>query len=768
MLKKYVMQEIKAMEFKKSQIYAHRSGLKFELWEDHSNLTLRYSRGYLPYIRKIIIKMFGNAPEAEFVCEAAVDAIYSHDLGKSSPYFQGVCMKNPEYSESRYRSKNSAHSMVGAIIYLARWIKKLDDFKTDIPGGIERMLWHFAYVISRHHSRLISFDLEKFREDIFRYLEDDGDYFMNAGIGRDELKKIFEQDSYAGCWTESYMEPETYILCRLLYSVMCYSDFCATTEFMTGQQVENRHDFDTVWKKYSSSESYLRTKRDADTELNRLRNEIFNTAERKYDENPGKHMYYLSAPCGSGKTNILVNIMLRSAWQGKSKKCFFVFPRNALVEQTGHMLDEFLTFGEDYIIKNSVTAIADDDEDDCDYSSLWLKYQFLNYPVVITSGESFFQILFGEHKADCMCLSQLVGSTIAIDEVQQYDANRWKEMSEMMSLYAELLDIRFVLSSATLPKLGKLFSGIQTVNLLDRNYMRLKVFRDRTQYDYSLLESDNPESRIIEIMDGEPNKKYLVMFLFKKSAVEFYRRIKDRYQNVELMTGDTPKKKRQEIMKRSKKENMILVGTSVLGTGCDIDFEVGFANRSLLEEIEQFLGRLARNGMYIGKLYLFEKDNPAVIYKDVRTGYSFRNEKCRKLFEEKEYDQYYDMVMADVEKDKSRTGKDGIRYFRSLCGKLKFSQIADIMKVVKSNSVRAFIICDGETDELIAKFKELTGPAGAKIPYAEKKVKMLSLSEKMDSYMINITKKQLKEEYKEEYIYGGISFVHSYENSTFI
>lgn len=740
--------------------FAHKDGDRVEFLDKHSVLTLRYASRYLRSVRKIIVKIFGNTPEARFIYEAARDAIIHHDDGKKSPYVQHRVMQNPEFSSPEYGTRNSAHSVIGAAVYLGRWLKKLDEFQSGNRGSIERMIWYFAYIISRHHGQLYDFSHGKFMESLSRYLDGEGDYFICMDMNKEELREIIMRDSCPDCWGRTDMECETYILCRLLYSVLCYSDYCATTEFMTGRVVIDRHGFSGIRRQYKESGLYRNTLKQCGTEMNMVRNDIFRHAELGYESNPGSRIYYLSAPCGSGKTNTLFNISLRCADENNMNKCLFVFPLNTLVEQTGTVMDSFLTRGVDYMVKNSITSITDEKEEECDYELLWLKYQFLNYPVVITSHVALFNILFGIGKGDCMCLCQLHDSVIVLDEIQQYDARIWKETAQMLAVYADLLNIRVIISSATLPPIGKLFNGAETADLLDRDYSREAVFMNRVEYDYRLLESKTPDMDIIRLINEHIKDNILIEFITKKSAVEFYGKIKDSFPDVDLMTGDTPKKRKREIIRKSKTCHMILVGTQVFEAGIDIDFKTGFKEIGILESDFQFVGRIARNALFKGKVYFFSMTDVSYVYGDIRNSYTIMEEKYRRLFEDGNWETYYEIVFAEIERIKTRTNRNGMQYFNSLCGGLKFGRVAEYMKLIRSDDIRVFIIRDEEARILTEEFKD-TVNARRNMSYAEKSVKYLALSEKMDEYMINMPKYRNKELRNTAVRLHGIYFVES-------
>ncbi|MCS4473099.1 helicase-related protein [Clostridium botulinum] len=67
-------------------------------------------------------------------------------------------------------------------------------------------------------------------------------------------------------------------------------------------------------------------------------------------------------------------------------------------------------------------------------------------------------------------------------------------------------------------------------------------------------------------------------------------------KKVLLITGDDNSIERNDIIKRVKDENnIVLVATQVIEAGVDIDMDIGYKDISMLDSDEQFLGRINRS-----------------------------------------------------------------------------------------------------------------------------------------------------------------------------
>ncbi len=64
--------------------------------------------------------------------------------------------------------------------------------------------------------------------------------------------------------------------------------------------------------------------------------------------------------------------------------------------------------------------------------------------------------MFGVSREECFPLIHMINSVIILDEIQNYKNEIWKEIILFLEKYADILNIKFIIMSATLPRLNKL------------------------------------------------------------------------------------------------------------------------------------------------------------------------------------------------------------------------------------------------------------------------------------------------------------------------
>src|SRR5680860_264553 len=144
-----------------------------------------------------------------------------------------------------------------------------------------------------------------------------------------------------------------YVLTKLLYSTMVACDFYATNAFDTGRKLHFQYfskghelrpliDAFHTTKIYQGVQAYRENPESASIQpINKLRSALFDGTEKQLLLNLQQYLYYLEAPTGSGKTIMSINLGLQllNSELGLNK-LIYVFPFNALIEQTKQTLDE--------------------------------------------------------------------------------------------------------------------------------------------------------------------------------------------------------------------------------------------------------------------------------------------------------------------------------------------------------------------------------------------------------------------------------------------
>ena len=651
---------------------------------EHLDLTLDYLikifevKSLDSIIQSLIDKI--DKKHNELIYEMFINAIYLHDIGKVNPYFQAKKMNNPLFKEYQDSTSSTNHSPLSAKMYIEYYQNFLNEHPQKIRYKLLFVAYSFAYSIHNHHGSL----------SVFKSFQDDN-LFKNI------LKHVSDY---------KIAHFEFYILNKLLFSLLVSSDYYATSEYMADLKIDH---FGTLDKEHKESLQHKLTtflQRFGEPKgINKLRNEIFKEAESNLLQNIDKHIFYLEAPTGSGKTITSINLALMLLQSDtRLNKLFYIFPFNTLVEQTKSVFDTIFADSLDIEVINSITPIKEEEEDEGDYTKSYVNRLFFHSSAIITTHVTLFNILFGTSREDNYPLWQLANSVIILDEIQSYNNDLWWYMVEFFDKYASLLNIKMIIMSATLPKLDyfleKKDNFVDLISSEKRDtFFGSDYFAKRVEVDFTLLEEGKIDLDRLEFFFEEvkgTHKKILFEFIKKQSAREFYNQIKDRYDNVYELSGDDNKAYRQYVINQSKEDKpIIVVATQVIEAGVDIDMDLGFKDISTLDSEEQFMGRINRGCKKSGsKVYFFNKDDVGATYRgDHRLGFDLTQEKYRTILRDKNYAEYYRDVL-EVIRQKGERFESGLNKnidnFSMLLKKLDYKEISKTMTLIKLSTITLF------------------------------------------------------------------------------
>lgn len=804
-VEKYVIDEYK--------ILAHRAdGKNSEILTTHLELTMKYfkkiyeDKNLKIVFDKLADKFLGeNESIKKFWNEMIVNTIYMHDIGKLNINFQIDKMKNEIFKRvPLYQSKR--HSDLSARIYLDYFGKKLLDLysenKVDDKIAFKCLVFIVInyYIISKHHSSIkslredfykeggIAATPEKFKE----LLEEVNNYCPNLKILIKDNAELFgvleslnKENWSNSIETKDWESVDYYIYTKLLYSLLVSSDFYATSEYSSGKPIESLNlltNIDEYISVFNNTDIYKGIKLHQETgeifskdNINYYRSEMFLEAEQNLGKNIKENILFLEAPTGSGKTITSINSALKLLEKNRElNKIFYIFPFNTLVEQTNASLREIFqgSFLEENIsVINSITPIKEVENEDgraqIDYERSLLNRQFIHSPIVLTTHVHFFENLFGIDRESSFALPHLANSVVIMDEIQSYKNKIWKEIIIFLKKYAEILNIKIIIMSATLPNLSFLLNSeaqIPSLVINKEKYYRNPIFKDRVSLDFSLLEKEYEKEELFDqiekiILEKYRDKKVVVEFIKKSSAFDFYKRLveknEDSKEDIFLITGDDNKAERKKIIKEAKdkkRKSMILVATQVIEAGVDIDMDIGFKNISILDADEQFLGRINRSCKKKNcKVYFFKLDDGGKIYKsDVRIQdrFTLMNEEMREILKSKNFSEYYSKILEVLDDFSNKEDEENIENFRkNKVVQLNFEEINKRLKLITDEMKTKMIFfsrnikIEGEEIEgnkVWKEFKEVF--LNNEIGYAERRVKLSKVMEKVDLFSYNIPK----------------------------
>ncbi len=804
-IEKYVKDE--------NKVLAHISDIKNpETLLEHSDLVIKYFKKiYEDKNLKIIFDKLAdkfwreNESTKKFWNEMIVNTIYMHDIGKLNINFQIDKMKNKIFDRKHlYQSKR--HSNLSARIYIDHFGNKVfklySEKKLDNKTALKCFIFIIlnSYIISRYHSSTKSLSEDFFNEIIKDYeeykelFEEVNNYCPNLNFLIKESKNLFrilkqlklgEKEWNNSIEAEDWNSIDYYIYTKLLYSLLVSSDFYATSEYSSGKPIESLNlltNIDEYISVFNNTDIYKGIKLHQETgkifskdNINYYRSEMFLEAEQNLGKNIKENILFLEAPTGSGKTITSINLALKLLEKNRElNKIFYIFPFNTLVEQTNASLREIFqgSFLEENIsVINSITPIKEVENEDgraqIDYERSLLNRQFIHSPIVLTTHVHFFENLFGIDRESSFALPHLANSVVIMDEIQSYKNKIWKEIIIFLKKYAEILNIKIIIMSATLPNLSFLLNSeaqIPSLVINKEKYYRNPIFKDRVSLDFSLLEKEYEKEELFDqiekiILEKYRDKKVVVEFIKKSSAFDFYKRLveknEDSKEDIFLITGDDNKAERKKIIKEAKdkkRKSMILVATQVIEAGVDIDMDIGFKNISILDADEQFLGRINRSCKKKNcKVYFFKLDDGGKIYKsDVRIQdrFTLMNEEMREILKSKNFSEYYSKILEVLDDFSNKEDEENIENFRkNKVVQLNFEEINKRLKLITDEMKTKMIFfsrnikIEGEEIEgnkVWKEFKEVF--LNNEIGYAERRVKLSKVMEKVDLFSYNIPK----------------------------
>ena len=514
-------------------------------------------------------KYFGKS-ETAFICGLL------HDIGKYSDEFQNR-IKND--------GKLCDHSTAGAKV-----LKSINPAMGNLLG----------YVIAGHHTGLLNGggwgavsedrslqgrlkkevpDFSAYRNEVTSDL-----YPPLTSVARQlaDTKPLDERDQ--GCCFS--------FLVRMIFSCLVDADFLDTEEFMNGFKITRGVECDFA----ELEDKVIQHANNFDTvpDINKKRREIFEQCIRKAKEPPG--VYKLSVPAGGGKTIASMAFSLRHIRHNSElRRIIYVIPFTSIIEQNAKVFSNIL--GEEYVLEHHSNYDFDQNDEE-KYNIKKLSAENWDIPIVVTTNVQFFESIYGNKSSKIRKLHNMANSVIILDEIQmlptEYLIPCAKALEELVNNY----NCSVVLCSATQSEVERFMSEkIKAVEICS-NITELYEYFNKTKIKFIGSKTVN---ELVGLLQGI--EQCLLIVNTKKQARNLYRKLKDVYGKdgiFHLSTYMCPVHRFemiQEIKKRLNSENRdkcIVVSTSLIEAGVDVDFPVVYRVMCGLDSIIQAAGRCNR------------------------------------------------------------------------------------------------------------------------------------------------------------------------------
>lgn len=795
--------------------------LEKETLLSHSNLVLDYSLKLVELnqieknIDAILFKISDNVGFLNTIKLLYIKAIYWHDIGKINENFQLEKMNNSKFLKVDFEI-SSKHSILSAYLYLVSSFDYINKAFSDINQKIELISISvgFAMTIWRHHTGIyksineliadkdeglpicskLDVYMKRLKLDINSQMHT---HLMNNLVNGDLKNKLKTNENH-------------FLLSKSLFSLLIISDYYATAQFMNygnckelkyndfglidddfreaiyKRFYENQFDKELINKTNSDFKKFTELQEKSNDNLNHLRNKLFvevrTNLQNELKRNKSQNLFYIEAPTGAGKTNLSLMSVVEILKNDTSiNKVFYVFPFTTLITQTYTAIKNTLELNNAQIVqlhsKAKYNQKIESEKDGIygDEKTNFLDNQFMNYPITLLSHVKFFDILTGISKDDNYIFHRLVNSIVIIDEIQTYSPDFWAKIVYLLDIYAKNFNIKFIVMSATLPKIGKIIDSQFTFLVSKENksqYFQNPNFAKRVKIITEVIKINEPKDIYKQLIDEsknyqnlETNKskkvKTIIEFITKKGADEFYKFAKKEntlFDEIFILSGTILEPRRKEIIafiKNVHDKNILLVTTQVVEAGVDIDMDIGFKEKSLLDSDEQLAGRINRNSSKEGnKLFLFiiGKGNDKFVYKtDKRKGMNGKYQedgKEQNVLITKDFDKFYDQILDVIIENNYKTYMENLNTYKTHIQNLRFND--SHIKLIDMQSVSVFV-----PHNIMAKLywnayqKAITNQEKDLI---DKKIDIKKLSAKISKYTFSLA----------DYPKSGIEYLETY------
>ena len=770
---------------------SQRAGVADETLAEHVHLVHEYfgrlaeAHGLEAVVDKLIAGLFApyklsSERFAEVGAHAKklfVAALAFHDFGKTNPNYQRQSLSNPKWSQQErpvpfYPAKG--HSELGAFLYVHYFLPyALAQPERGVKALLMQLTFGLSYSICQHHAKG-QFELTDYAKRKMQQWYQSGwfsqvKYFVELygfDVRPQPMKRWHK-------WTREVLQlvelanPAPYALhsfIKLNFSLLTASDYLATSDYMNQAPLEEFGIISEALRrkivtKAKTSVDYnaaifaaaaaadfklsFPTARTNDN-LNLLRKEMAVEALRTLDRYPDDRIYYLEAPTGGGKTNISMLIAARLLERDHSlNKLLYVFPFTTLATQTLGALRKVYGLEAHEVAEihskasyQSVEVERERTEVDANYGSEQedhLRYLFFHFPIALVTHVRFFNWLTTHWKEPNYVYHRLTGSVVILDELQAYDPKHWAKVARYLDHFGRHFNCRFVIMSATLPKLDALlpqevrgaFSFRELIPDAQR-YLRNPNFAGRVQFEFDLLYNERGKRRTISLKDlsghvreqaenyrrraGQSGVFVIVEFIFKRSAARFQWLFAqdDYFDEIHLLSGTILEPQRRLIINRLKRaetrsRRVLLITTQVVEAGVDLDMDIGFKHVSLPDSDEQLAGRINRNVKKKGcRLWLFfSGDDPKVIY-----GNDFRYQRLAEkrnenavghrqlhesLLRDKAFDELYGSVFGFIDGLEDMPGVKDINTYERHLKELDLVKAHEEFQLIEGRNETAFV-----------------------------------------------------------------------------
>lgn len=493
------------------------------------------------------------------------------------------------------------------------------------------------------------------------------------------------------------------VFMRMIYSCLVDADFLDTEAFMNEGE-EERDSGERIEILLENLKKYISgwlNNRDTDT-VNGRRSEILRSCLEKGKAPKG--LFRLTVPTGGGKTIASLAFALRHAMENQMDRVIYVIPYTSIIEQNAKVFRDIL--GGANVLENHCNVDYESKEKNAEeLRAMQLAAENWDKPVVVTTNVQFFESLFANKSSKCRKLHNIANSVIIFDEAQMLPNDYLKPCIAMIEELINNYGTSVVLCTATQPALSSFFQGkITAIELCPRMQEQFAFFM-RTQFENLGVVTED-----FLIRQLQEEQKALCIVNTKRRAQRIYQELKGEgvYHLSTSMYPAHRKRVLNEIREKLRSnEKCILISTSLVEAGVDLDFHSVYRELAGADSMIQAAGRCNREGLREAensKVFIFQFEGKEAVLgqrQQIDAAKSLIAD-GRDLSDMETITKYFELLYHI--KGDSLDKKKILDEFTNKKMKYNFAKVGKEFKLIEQNTKTIFVNCEEAADEV---FREL-------------------------------------------------------------
>lgn len=422
-------------------------------------------------------------------------------------------------------------------------------------------------------------------------------------------------------WLDPRNKTSVEMLVRMTYSAVVDADRLDTAaHFRPGPPPRPDVSMPDLWERYETrrQETLIeRRRRKEPSWLDKLREDVYQEALDTAADEPG--VYRLHLPTGAGKTFTGGGFALRHAALHGLRRVIVAVPFISITEQNAAVYRSLLDpeHGQQAVLEHHSAANFEASDRRAARSSnasgdqnrarpnRWAKLAAENWdaPFIVTTTVRLIESLFGNSPSATRRLHRLANSVIVLDEVQALPDTLLTPILSGLRELVEHYGVTLVLSSATQPELAALNPWQTGLTQRDIVANPAPLFQRLRRVRYNWRTGSEVTLKSIATEAATHGQALMVVNGTKDASHVHKVWLGDRDKDpgtLHLSTRMTGGHRR-EIIQAAKQRldaglDTLLVSTSLIEAGVDLDFPRGYRARSLPESEQQAAGRINREG----------------------------------------------------------------------------------------------------------------------------------------------------------------------------